>query len=397
MTGGNTGIFDHSADFDPAGDFEAFLRATPAKWVVYLLADADDRPVQLLCVKNLRASLKRRLGAESEMPADGAPVPLSRRVNYRELVRRIHWRRVDSAFEADWLYYEAARGVFPKTYQGMVGFRPAWFIHVNPDSAFPRYTKTTNLGIRTGQLMGPVEDKHAAARLIQIAEDGFDLCRYYQVLVEAPHGKACAYKEMGRCPAPCDGSVSMESYRRMVAWSALTVVDPQPFVHEQELRMRAAAKDLNFEAAAKIKGFIDSLSPLGKGPFRHVRSLHDFNFLVFQHGPRLGTARLFLVTPGWIEEVAGFIGEPRDPSDLLRHVLELASDHEASSVDESGAERIGIVSHHLFTSKQTHGVFLRFEGLEEKAVRKGWKDLGKQSQPEEVEGEGVVKELQAME
>src|SRR5580698_7770535 len=114
-------IFDHSAYFDPAGDFEAFLRSVPARWVVYLLADADDRPVQLLCVKNLRASLKRRLGGEET-------IGFSKRVNYRELVRRLYFRRVDSAFEADWIYYEAARLVFPQTYRGMVGFRPAWFI-----------------------------------------------------------------------------------------------------------------------------------------------------------------------------------------------------------------------------------------------------------------------------
>jgi len=90
-------IFDHQLDFDPAGDFEEFVRQAPARWVVYLLSDADDRPVQLLCVKNLRNSLKRRLG-EGEPDAG-----LSKRVNYRELVRRVRWRRVDSAFEADWI------------------------------------------------------------------------------------------------------------------------------------------------------------------------------------------------------------------------------------------------------------------------------------------------------
>ena len=45
------GILDHVNPFDPAADFDAFLRLVPAKWVVYLLADADDRPLQLLCVK----------------------------------------------------------------------------------------------------------------------------------------------------------------------------------------------------------------------------------------------------------------------------------------------------------------------------------------------------------
>src|SRR5688500_17743715 len=157
-------VFDHSLDFDPAGDLEAFLKRAPARWVVYLLADEADRPVQLLCVKNLRYSLKRRLGGEEV-------VGPSRRVNYREIVRRVHWRRVDSAVEADWLYYEAARVLFPESYQGMVGFRPAWFVHVNPDTPFPRYTKTTDLAKLTGSLFGPVEDKHAAAKLVELIED----------------------------------------------------------------------------------------------------------------------------------------------------------------------------------------------------------------------------------
>ena len=42
-------------------------------------------------------------------------------------------------FEADWVYYETARRVFPQTYRGMVGFRPAWFLQVDPKSSFPRY------------------------------------------------------------------------------------------------------------------------------------------------------------------------------------------------------------------------------------------------------------------
>src|SRR4051812_43360948 len=87
-------IFDHRLDFDPAGELDAFLKQAPAKWVVYLFTDADDQPIQLLCVKNLRASIKRRLGGDELIGP-------SRKVNYREVVRRIYWRRVDSAFEAD--------------------------------------------------------------------------------------------------------------------------------------------------------------------------------------------------------------------------------------------------------------------------------------------------------
>lgn len=388
-----TSIFESHAVFDPAADFDAFLKQVPAKWVVYLLADAEDRPVQLLCVKNLRYSLKRRLGTDEA----AGPAKLSKRVDYRDLVRRIHWRRVDSAFEADWVYYEAARLLFPRTYQGMVGFRPAWFVHVNPDAKFPRYTKTIDLTTKTGLLLGPVEDKHAAARLIQLAEDGFDLCRYYNVLTEAPAGKACAYKEMGRCPAPCDGTISMPQYRRLVQWSAETLVDPEPFRNDQTRRMQQAAAELRFESAAKIKAFIDSLAPLGKGPLRHVRRLADFNFLTFQHGPQEGTAKVFLITPGRIEPILSLIAEPDKPADVLRPALAGAAASAGAEMDAAGAERVGIVAHHLFAAKQTHGVFLPLESIDEKAVAKAFRNLRKQRPEADTEGEGVMKELQAME
>jgi excinuclease UvrABC nuclease subunit len=381
------GLFDRHADFDPAGDFESFLKSVPAKWVVYLLADADDRPVQLLCVKNLRYSLKRRLGG-------GETIGVSKRVNYRDLVRRVHWRRVDSAFEADWLYYEAAREVFPHTYQGMVGFRPAWFVHVNPESHFPRYVKTIDLS-KPGLVLGPLEDKHTAASLIELVEDAFDLCRYYNVLTEAPAGRPCAYKEMGKCPAPCDGSISMEQYRGVVEWSARSLVEPVPLVREHTKRMQQAAAELRFEVAAKIKALVDQLGRLGKGPYRHVAMLRDFQFLSFQHGPREGTAKVFLVTPGRIEEIAGLIAEPDKAAELLRVAFELAVGRQAEKVDLAGAERIGIVSHHLFSAKN-RGVFLRLDAVDEKAVAKAYRELRKQTPQEETEGEGVMKELQAL-
>jgi excinuclease UvrABC nuclease subunit len=387
-------IFEESATFDPEGDFDSFLAGVPAKWVVYLLADADNRPVQLLCVKNLRYSLKRRLGAGE--PAAGP----SKRVNYRELVRHVHWRRVDSTTEADWLYYEAARELFPQSYQGMTGFRPAWFVHVNPDAKFPRYTKTIDLTIRAGLLIGPVEDKHAAARLIELAEDAFDLCRFYNVLIEAPHGKACAYKEMGKCPGPCDGSISMGQYRRLMQWSVDTLVDPGPFVRDQSRRMQAASEEYRFETAGKIKAFVNSISRLGKGPFRHVRLLKDFAFLSLQHGPREGTAKVFLVSPGRIEHILSLIAEPARPAELLRLALTLAAETSEPAIDVIGAERIGIVAHHLFSAKNVvggPGVFLPIGSIEERALVKAFRDLKKQVPAETgVEAEGVTKELQAL-
>ena len=394
-------LLDGHLTFDPAADFEAFVRTAPARWAIYLLCDAEDRPVQLLCVKNLRESLRRRLGGDEQ-------VGPSRRVNYRELVRFVHFRRVDSAFEADWLYYEIAREVFPESYQGMVGFRPAWFVHVDPASEFPRYQKTTDLS-RRGLYVGPVEDKHVAARLIELVEDLFDLCRYYNLLTEAPRAKPCAYKEMGKCPAPCDGSISMEQYRHVIEWSARTLVDPADAVRMHTRRMQQAAAELHFETAGKIKTYVELLSQLGKGPYRHARWLTDFQFVSFQHGPRAGVAKVFLVTPGRIEELACIIDEPRWPAELLGAVLSAADPAARSSGAAAaegapeivpgglaGAERIGIVAHHLFAARKAHGVFVRLDELDEKKIVNAYRELAKRPAEQESELEGVIKELQSL-
>ncbi|HEX4053043.1 MAG TPA: hypothetical protein VHX86_02135 [Tepidisphaeraceae bacterium] len=386
------GILDHHLEFDPAGDFETFLRQAPAKWVVYLFADAAGQPLQLLCVKNLRASLKRRLQGDQTLC-------LTKRVNYREIVRQISWRRVDSAFEADWVYHDVAHRIFPDTYQAMVGFRPAWFVHVDPDAQFPRYAKTIDIAEKSGLCFGPVEDKHAAARLIELMEDAFDLCRYYNILVQAPDGRACPYKEMGKCPAPCDGSISIEQYQRMIQWSADTLADPREMIRQQIQRMQEASAELRFETAAKIKSFIEQLSQLGKGPFRHARPLRDFAYVAIQPGPAARSAKLFLILPGLIEEIADLLNEPARPSEILRCIFTAAEDNADFPLDAKGIERIGIVAHHLFSPKQSQGVFIPLVALADPLGRpliKAYKTVAGAARPEESESEGVTKELQAM-
>ncbi len=277
----------------------------------------------------------------------------------------------------------------------MVGFRPAWFVHVNPDAPFPRYVKTIDLTATIGVLVGPLEDKHAAARLIELVEDTFDLCRYYHILLQSPNAKACAYKEMGKCPAPCDGSISMDHYRTMIAWSLRVLIDPGDFVREQTARMQAAAGELRFETAAKIKALIEQVSGFEKGAFRHVRRLEDFRFLSLQRGPREGTAKVFLITRGEIEEIAGMIHPPSGEQEIVAMAKDLAA-AVPSPVTSERAERIGIVAHHLFLVRQTSGVFLPLDLVDARSLQKAFGDLQKQKGKEGGDEEGLLKELQAM-
>jgi excinuclease UvrABC nuclease subunit len=383
-------IFTHHADFDPSQDFEAFLKSIPGKWAVYLMADAEDRAVQLLCVKNLRYSLERRLGGGE---VDAGP---SRKVNYREIVRRVYWRRVDSTFEADAVYLEAARAIFPQTYRGMTGMRPAWFVHVNPETTYPRYVKTIDLTRERGLYFGPIDDKHAAQKLVHSIEGLFDLCRDYSIFTQSPRAGPCPWKQMGKCVGPCDGTISLGAYRQLIAFSAKVLSDPADYAREQTRRMQQAAAELRFESAQKIKAYVDELNQLTRGSLRHVRPLSEFTFLTLQRGPRAGTAKVFLITPGRIDEIAGLIAEPTSPGDILRLALTVAHERHDEPVDEIGAERVGVVSHHLFQPKAKQGVFLPLIHIDQRSFVKAYRDLQNQKPQDQAIGEGVTKELQAL-
>src|SRR5436853_125899 len=160
--------------------------------------------------------------------------------------------------DSDWDIYDNVVNGLSTLFDRQTGFEPAWFVNVNPDNTFPRYVKTIDL-TRPGIMIGPLQDKHAAARFVQLVEDAFDLCRYYNVLVESPNGRACAYKEMGKCPAPCDGTISMEEYRENVERSARVLVRPEEFIAEQDARMQKLAGELQFEQAAKVKAKLEQV------------------------------------------------------------------------------------------------------------------------------------------
>jgi hypothetical protein len=326
----------------------AALGRLPARWAVATLCDAAGRPIQLVCWKNLRRTLR---GRSAELP------------------RQVRWRAVDSDFEADWVYLHTARRLWPDTWRALVPWLQTWFVHIDPDDPFPRYVKTTQLA-RAGQTIGPFPDKHAAARFIELVEDAFDLCRYHHILTQSPHGRACPYKEMGKCPAPCDGSISIEQYHRLIDISLAGVRDPAALIAEQTARMESAAGELRFETAARIKGFVTQISEFGKKAFRHARQLEEFRFLSLQPGPRGGQVKVFLIGNGRIDPLVCLLAEPGALVDLISPGFEAAQ-----------GDVIGLVARHLFAPKAGGGEFIPLSELDDVSLRAAYARVSRQKPP----------------
>ncbi len=351
----------------PAQTDSARRTRLPGGGGVYLLTDAEDRPVLLTWAGDLRRALAGRLsgGAEAAEPRTPAAAsteastpskaspPGRRRVDLSGVVGRIRWRAAYSPFELAFEYWRIARVLLPDSYVENLGFGPCWFLHMDADAAIPRLRVGRLLQAPPGLDFGPFATQSDATRFMEILQDAFDLCRYEHILEQAPHGRACAYFEMGRCPAPCDGSVPMSVYREAMAEAlAFAAGQRAPWRSRMEARMRQASAELAFERAAALHRRLQRAATIDHPAFRLATPVEGFNYLVVQRGRGRTRVRPFFVRGGRIEPgpetslkdlepaAAGWIEAMRAPASLAP--LEEPQDRVRRS------EQIWLVSHFLF-------------------------------------------------
>jgi excinuclease UvrABC nuclease subunit len=355
-------LFPHSAPINGSAatvDTRMDWPAIPAKCAVYLLAcgDSGEEPLLLATVGNLRAALQRRL-------ADAPPDTHTKRVAYGQICTRLHWRIVHSPFAANWWYWNASRTLFPDRYRELLGWHPSWWIAVDQNTPFPKLRRTQDLSDPSLSYAGPIRDRTAAGKLIDTLEDLFDLCRYHHILLQAPHGKACAYKEMGKCPAPCDGSVPLSWYEVQMH-AAFNFVTGDAAWHnvwrvQEEERMRTAASALAFEQAARIKLRIERARLIQNEAYAHLQPLAHFNFLALQPGPGRTNIEPWWVSGGQIECWPTFKRKDLETTapTLIAKIQERLKEIPAP-IDTAATEQIGIVAHHLFRGEHDPGFYVR--------------------------------------
>ena len=341
----------------PGIDIESWRLAVPAKPACYLLESGDGEPVLLATVANLRAALVRRLAGSEE---DGA----SKRVDYRALVRRVRWRPVAGRFEANWAYMENARRLLPRRYKRLIRPWRAHWVGIDLDEPHPRFLHRDRPFGPPATCFGPLPTARAARRYIEVLEDLFDLCRYHDILTRAPHGEACSYKEMDRCPAPCDGSVSMDRYRDQLREAVDFIAGHrEPWLGRTEERMRRAAKELAFERATRFKSKLERARLAEGREFRHIAPLAAFAWLSLQPGRRRKSVRVFAIGPGTIRLIDEFTpggrGEPdREQLCQLAEEARRLRDAPVGRIGIPAAERIGLVAWHLLGGKREQGLFV---------------------------------------
>ncbi len=353
--GGLAGMFDGSLEVRPPLTDEQ-LAGIPASRGVFLLAGELDRPILLATAASIRARLRTRLDEP-----DGEK--RRRSADLRTVTRTVRWRLAGGHFEMDWAYLEIARSIWPRTYPKLLSWRPAWFVHVRAEEAFPHFVRTRDVLASPGRYFGPFESGRSAGRFIDVLLDAFDLCRDVRCLRRSPRGERCAYGQMGRCLCPCDGSVSMAAYRR-AAGAAAELAAGRRRGHVRRLgeQMRAASAELRFERAAALKARIDRLAELDGEAYRHVAPAEEFRFLLIQPSGSRRKVKVFLVDRGSIAP-PGVLDWPlaaRQVGGTVRRMARFAAAGPRRRDDPADRWRMGLVARALFSSERRGGLVLRW-------------------------------------
>ncbi len=359
--------FSHNLELTPGQPLpEKSLPAAPG---VYLICDETDRPILLSFSANLRRVVGHRLAAPE-------PDIRTKRVNLAEIARRLYWIETYGSFETLLTHWQQARVLYPREYRTLLGFGPAEFIRIDPTATTPRFTVTRDLRPDGARYLGPLPTRKSADAWVDMLADLFDLCRYYDVLEKSPHGEACAYFDMGKCPAPCNGTIGLNVYRDMIsaAWD-FSMGRSTERIEKLRTDMQAAAGKLEFERAASIRGTIERAESLrSKSEYRHMADLGGAAWLVIQRAcsprrvekntlvrPYIVSAREIHVGESVLwPEIASIIGEWMQRT---RNAATVAKLDPASPSNTASCERIWLLSRFLFQNEKAPGWFGRFDQM----------------------------------
>ncbi len=392
--------YTHTLRLHGLGESEPEWLAVPASAAVVVFESAD-RAVLIATTADARSLVRRRLRSaeESDEIVAGASGPVA---DLRPVTERVSVVAVGSAFEAEWVYLSLARRLMPEVYRAVAERWRAWFVHVDPAAEYPRFSKSQLSGADEGRvglvaarsastavnanvagldgggesgsglLFGPLSDKDAAGRFIEAIVDGFDLCRFHHLLQQSPNASACAYKEIGRCASPCDGSETMSSYRTRVTGSVAWMQDGEVEFDATEgeacvdkhvalpvlveglracMAKEAAAGE--FERAAAVRDRIARLETLEHKRFVGVRELRDCRWLIVPPPAANGLLRAFVCLCGKMEMVVEAQSDDAIASApvIAIAVADACSRFEFCGVDQEEADNLGLLARWLRQSR----------------------------------------------
>ncbi|MCD7956023.1 MAG: excinuclease ABC subunit UvrC [Lachnospiraceae bacterium] len=236
-----------------AFNIEEELKKLPARPGVYIMHDAKDAIIYV----GKAISLKNRVRQYFQTSRNKGP-------KIEQMVQRIsrfEYIVTDSELEALVLECNLIKEHRPKYNTMLKDDKSYPFIKVTVGEAFPRVVFSRDMKKDKSRYFGPYTSAGAVKDTIELINRLYKL-RNCTLSLPRDIGKdrACLYYHIGQCPAPCQGLVSQEEYRRSVD-AALEFLNGNyaPVLEDLQRQMEEASEALDFEKAIQYRDLISSV------------------------------------------------------------------------------------------------------------------------------------------
>ncbi|NLK44049.1 MAG: excinuclease ABC subunit UvrC [Tissierellia bacterium] len=237
-------------------NIEEELRKLPDKPGVYIMKNKDDEIIYVGKAISLRKRVRQYFQSSKNNPP-----------KVQAMVKHIsefEYIIVDNEVEALILEANLIKKHKPKYNILLRDDKQYPYIKVTTNEKYPRVFKTRQIEKDGAKYFGPYPSVSAVNDAIEIIRNLYPI-RTCNRNLEKDIGKSrpCLNFYIGRCLGPCQGNVDEKKYLEMIDEILLFLNGKEDkLVEIIEGKMKGAAKDLDFESAAKYRDQINSLNHL---------------------------------------------------------------------------------------------------------------------------------------
>ncbi|MCD8022843.1 MAG: excinuclease ABC subunit UvrC [Lachnospiraceae bacterium] len=234
-------------------NIEEELKKLPGRPGVYIMHDARDEIIYV----GKAISLKNRVRQYFQASRNKGP-KIEQMV---QRIRRFEYIVTDSELEALVLESNLIKEHRPKYNTMLKDDKSYPFIKVTVGEDFPRVVFSRNMKKDKSRYFGPFTSAGAVKDTIELIDKIYKL-RNCTLSLPRDIGKdrACLYYHIGQCPAPCQGKISKEEYRKSVD-GALDFLNGNfaPVLDSLKEKMEQASEELDFEKAIEYRDLLNSV------------------------------------------------------------------------------------------------------------------------------------------
>lgn len=235
------------------------VRAFPHTPGVYLMKDAAGRVIYVGKAKDLRSragSYFLKAAAED-----------ARTANLVLEIRDIDYLEAESEVDALLMEARLIKDIQPRFNRDLKDDKTFPYLEIHTDEDFPRVEFTREPSPRGTKLYGPFGSAAGLRGAIQVLQKIF---KFRTCSLDIQEGderwrwfRPCLLHSIGQCTAPCNFRISREEYRKDIRrLQKFLEGKKQDLLAEMREEMAAAAKDLRFEEAARLRDELHLLETL---------------------------------------------------------------------------------------------------------------------------------------